>query len=199
MDWLAYLWDHAEGRYAWAHDVVTACYVNRSDQFPVDLRLWFQFQAKREVAKLQQAAQVLAAQPTLAGYRQRLVDLLVFQIRRQLYQTKTALAADLVREAVDMGLPFRVVTFDSWFLHNELVDQIEALHKDWVGGCPKDRLVWFNSHWVQLQDYLETIRPRPIIPHRYMDTGTGCLPSVGAQEFCTTAASASWRPLTILI
>jgi hypothetical protein len=73
MDWLAYLWDHAEGRYTWAHDVVTACYVNRSDQFPVDLRLWFQFQAKKELAKLQQAAPVLAAQPTLEGYRQRLV------------------------------------------------------------------------------------------------------------------------------
>jgi hypothetical protein len=164
MDWLAYLWDHAEGQYAWAHDVVTACYVNRSDQFPVDLRLWFQFQAKKEVAKLQQAAQVLAAQPTLAGYRQRLVDLLVFQIRQQLYQTKTTLAADLVRAAVDLSLPFRVVTFDSWFLHNELIDQVEALHKDWVGGCPKDRLVWFNNHWVQLQDYLKTIPPSAYHP-----------------------------------
>ncbi|HBY96283.1 MAG TPA: hypothetical protein DEP84_20405 [Chloroflexi bacterium] len=24
MEWLAHLWDHAEGRYAWAHDVVTS-------------------------------------------------------------------------------------------------------------------------------------------------------------------------------
>jgi hypothetical protein len=172
MDWLAYLWDPAEGQYAWAHDVVTACYVNRSDQFPVDLRLWFQFQAKKELAKLQQAAQVLAAQPTLEGYWQRLVDLLVFQIRQQLYPTKTVLAADLVQEAVDLRLPFSVVTFDSWFLHNDLIDPIEAVGKDWVGGCPQDRWVWFNDPWGQLQDYLKTIppsayRPTPVHGHLY--------------------------------
>ncbi len=171
MDGLAYLWDHAEGQYAWAHDVVTACYVNRADQFPVDFRLWFQFQAKKELAKLQSAAG-LSAPPTLASYRQQVVDLLVFHLRQQLYQTKTALAADLVREAVNLGLPFRVVTFDSWFLHQDLIDQIEARDKDWVGGCPKDRLVWFDNRWVQLQDYLKTIpaaayRPTQVHGHLY--------------------------------
>jgi SRSO17 transposase len=120
MEGLAYLWDHAGGQYVWAHDVVTSCYVNRSDQFPVDFRVWFQFQAKKERAKLNQAAQALAAQPTLAGYRQRLVDVLVFRLRQQGHRTKTTLAADLVREAVDLNLPFGVVTFDSWFLHTEL-------------------------------------------------------------------------------
>jgi SRSO17 transposase len=47
---LAYLWDHAEQQSAWAHDVVSSYYVNRSDQFPVDFRLWYQFQTKKEVA-----------------------------------------------------------------------------------------------------------------------------------------------------
>lgn len=171
MDWLAYLWDHAERQYAWAHDVVTACYVNRSDQFPVDFRLWFQFQAKKEQAQLQRAAPGLTAPSTLRGYRQRLVDLLGFHLRQQLYQTKTALAADLVRGAVDMGLPFSVVTFDSWFLHQDLTDQIEALDKDWVGGCPKDRLVWFDNRWLQLQDYLKTIPAaayRPTLVHGHV-------------------------------
>ena len=164
MEGLAYLWDHAQGRYVWAHDVVTACYVNRSDQFPVDFRMWFQFQAKKELARLRQAAHVLAAQPNLAGYRQHLTDLLGFHIRQQVYQTKTALAADLVREAVALNLPFEVVTFDSWFLHNELIDPLEALHKDWVGGCPKDRLVWADNRWLQLQEYLKTIPPTAYRP-----------------------------------
>jgi hypothetical protein len=171
MDWLAYLWDHAEGQYTWAHDVVTSYYVNRSDQFPVNLRQWYQFQTKKERAKLQQIADVLTTQPTLQGYQQYLVNLLVFGIRRQLYHTKTALAADLVRDAVALHVPFSVVTFDSWFLHNELIDQIEALKKDWIGGCPKDRLVWVNHHWVQLQDYLKTIPPlayRPTQIHNHL-------------------------------
>lgn len=157
MDGLAYLWDHAQRQYVWAHDVVTSYYVNRSDQFPVDFRLWYQFQIKKELTKLQQAAQELTRSASLERYRQYLTDLLVFHVRQQLYRTKTALGVELVQEAVALGLPFQVVLFDGWFLHNELVDPIEALHKDWVGGCPKDRLVLFNNRWVQLQEYIRTL------------------------------------------
>ena len=119
IEWLSHLWDHAEQRYVWAHDVVTSYYVNRSDQFPVDFRLWYQFQAKKEKKRLSQAAQILSTRPTLDGYRQRLVELLIFRIRQELHHTKTTLGADLVRSAVAMNLPFGVVVFDSWFLHND--------------------------------------------------------------------------------
>lgn len=169
MDWLAHLWDHAEHRYVWAHDVVTSYYVNRGDQFPVDFRLWYQFQAKKEARRLRQAMQDLASRPTLAGYRQHLADLLSFHIRQQLYRTKTALGADLVCGAVKLGLPFGVVVFDGWFLHNELIDVIEAAHKDWVGGCPKDRLVLVDNRWTQLQDYLRTIPPKAYRPTQVYD------------------------------
>ena len=49
MEGLAYLRDHAIGRNVWAHDVITSYYVNRSDQFPVDIRLYLlvQPQARR--------------------------------------------------------------------------------------------------------------------------------------------------------
>jgi len=172
IDWLAHLWDHAQKRYVWAHDVVTCYYVNRADQFPVDFRLWYQFRAKKERKRLRQAAQVLAAQPTLDGYRQRIVDLLVYWIRQQLYHTKTVLGAELVRSAIAMDVPFSVVTFDGWFLHNDLIDYIEAVDKDWVGGCPKNRLVLVNNRWIQLQAYLKTLpsvayRPTQIHDHLY--------------------------------
>jgi hypothetical protein len=172
MDWLAHLWDHAEGRYVWAHDVVTSYYVNRADQFPVDFRLWHQFQAKKALRSLHQAMRDLAAQPTLDGYRRHLVDLLSFHIRQSLYHTKTVLGGELVRGAVDLGLPFSMVVFDGWFLHNELIDVVEAADKDWVGGCPKDRLVLVDNRWTQLQDYLPTIppavyRPTPVYDHVY--------------------------------
>jgi len=138
---------------------VTSYYINRADQFPVDFRLWFQCQVKKELGQLRQAGSLLAAQPTLKGYRQHLANWLVFHIRQQLYRTKTALGADLVRGAVDLGLPFSVVVFDSWFLHNELIDAIQAVDKDWIGGCPKDRLVLIDNQWMQLQEYLKTIPP----------------------------------------
>jgi hypothetical protein len=169
IEWLAYLWDHAEQRYVWAHDVVTSYYVNRTDQFPVDFRLWYQFQAKKERKRLCQAAQALATQPTLDSYRQRLLDLLVFSLRQQLYHTKTTLGADLVRSAAAMNLPFSVVVFDSWFLHNDLIDHIEAEHKDWVGGCPRNRLVLVNNRWIQLKKFWKTLPPAAYRPTQIHD------------------------------
>jgi hypothetical protein len=169
IDWVAHLWDHAEQRYVWAHDVVTSYYVNRSDQFPVDFRLWYQFQAKKERKRLRQAAQALVIRPTVDGYRQRLLDLLVFRIRQQLYQAKTALGADLVRSAVMMSLPFSVVVFDGWFLHNDLIDHIEAMHKDWIGGCPRNRLVLVNNRWMQLREFWKTLPPAAYRPTQIHD------------------------------
>jgi hypothetical protein len=172
MEGLAHLWDHAEQQYAWAHDVVTSYYVNRSDQFPVDFRLWYQFQAKKEMALLRQTSQALSKTSNLAAYRQQLTSLLAFHVREQMYRTKTSLAAELVQGAVQLNIPFGVVLFDSWFLHNELIDPIEDLGKDWVGGCPKDRLVLFDNQWIQLQQYLQTIpasayRPTQVFDQNY--------------------------------
>ena len=172
MEGLAYLWDHAEQQYAWAHDVVTSYYVNRSDQFPVDFRLWYQFQVKKEMTLLRQTSEALSKASNLVAYRQHLTNLLAFHVREPLYRTKTRLAAELVQGAVQLDIPFGVVLFDSWFLHNELIDPIEALDKDWVGGCPKDRLVLFNNHWIQLQQYLQTIpasayRPTQVFGQNY--------------------------------
>jgi hypothetical protein len=121
--------------------VVTSYYVNRSDQFPVDLRLYFQFHQKFEKQVLEQKVVRLEAAPTLAHYRQYLATLLSYHYRQQLYQAKTELGAQLVTEAAAAGVPFSVVLFDNWFLRLPLVAAIEAAHKDGVGGGPKDRLV----------------------------------------------------------
>ena len=80
IEGLAYLLDHTINRYVWAHNVVTAHYVNRQDQFPVDLRFYQQFRVKYENKRLQQAVEQLATVPTLSGYRQYLVDLLSYHM-----------------------------------------------------------------------------------------------------------------------
>ena len=166
MEGLAYLKDHALKRYVWAHDVVTSYYLNRADQFPVDFRLYLQFRKKRELATLREAAAILATSPTLEGYHQYLVDLLSFYQRQQTFRTKIQLAADLVREAVRWGLPFDVVLFDTWFCRKPLINVIEEEHKDWVGGCPKDRNVLFKNRWIQLQEYIRTIPAEAYRPYQ---------------------------------
>jgi hypothetical protein len=82
------------------------------------------------------------------------------------------LAAELVDQAVAWELPFSVVLFDSWFLRWPLIEAISRHHKDWMGACPKDRLVLAQGRWVQLQEYIQTIpatayRPCKIGRHLY--------------------------------
>ncbi|HXV96938.1 MAG TPA: transposase [Anaerolineae bacterium] len=180
MEGLAYLRDHSLGHNVWAHNVVTSYYVNRRDQFPVDFRLYYQFNQKYEQQVLDQIGAKLQAEPHLANYRQYLTTLLSYHYRQPLYCSKTQLGAELVRQAVDWALPFSVVLFDSWFLRWPLIETIQQQHKDWVAACPKDRLVLVQNRWVQLQEYIQTIptsayRPYKIGHHLYW-TFTKVLP-----------------------
>ncbi len=169
MDGLAYLRDHTINHNVWAHDVVTSYYVNRADQFPVDFRLYRQFNRKWEDPKLRTNLARLTQNPSWAGYQRHLLDLLSYRLREQLFQPKTVLAADLVQQAVRLDLPFSVVLFDSWYCRKTVIDAIEAQAKDWVGACPKDRKVLFQNRWTQLQDYIRTIPADAYRPYRVGD------------------------------
>ena len=157
IEWIAKLWDHSEHRYTWAHNLVTSFYVNRAQRFPVNFRLWQQFQEKAEKQHLRILAAGLACAPTLADRHAYLVALLEFRVRQQTYRTKQQLAQELVADAVCHALPFATVLFDGWYLHRDLLATIEQHHKDWIGGCPKDRLVDWQGRWIQLQAYVKTI------------------------------------------
>jgi hypothetical protein len=169
MEGLAYLRDHSVGHNVWAHNIVTSYYVNRSDQFPIDFRLYHQFNRKYEKQVLHQVQERLQATPNLDNYRQYLATLLSQHYRQQLYQSKTRLGIDLFRQAICWQVPFSVVLFDSWFLRWPLIEAIEATDKDWIGACPKDRLVLHKQRWTQLQHYLETIPAEAYRPFKLGD------------------------------
>jgi len=157
MELIAKLWDHSEQRYVWAHNLVTSFYVNGAYRFPVNFRLWQQFKEKAEKQHLQRHAATLGATPAVEQLHGYLVALLAFRSRQQGYHTKQQLAQQLVTDAVTQGLPFATVLFDGWYLHRDLIATIEQHRKDWIGGCPKDRLVDWQGRWMQLQAYLQTI------------------------------------------
>jgi SRSO17 transposase len=166
MDGLAYLHDHNLGHNVWAHNVVTSYYVNRSDQFPVDFRLYAQFNEKYERKQLQKIALPITSKSALEHSRQYLVSLVSFHFRQQAKQTKTKLGADLVRQAVHWRLPFSIVLFDSWYLRRPLIEAIEAVNKDWLGACPQNRKVLFQGRWLQLQEYIRTIPSEAYRPYQ---------------------------------
>jgi len=166
IEGLAYLRDHTVNRNVWAHNVITSYYVNRSDQFPVDFRLYLQFNRKHEDELLRKQAVQMHAVGDLPAYRQYLTTLLSYHFRQQAYRPKAELAAEMVEQAVQWELPFSVVLFDSWFLRWTLIAALERLHLDWVGGCPKNRKVWVQGRWCQLQDYIRTIPAEAYRPYR---------------------------------
>lgn len=166
MDALAYLRDHSLGRNVWAHDVVTSYYINRQDQFPVNLRLYIQFNRKYEKKLREKMAQAWIENPSLVNNRQYLVTLISQYYRQKTYRPKTNLGAELVREAIAWDIPFAVVLFDSWFLRSPLVSAIQAVGKDWIGACPKDRLVLVKGEWMQVQAFIKTIPAEAYRPYR---------------------------------
>ena len=165
MDALAYLRDHSLGRNVWAHNVVTSYYVNRQDQFPVNLRLYIQFNRQYEKKVREKMAQAWIEQPSLANNRQYLATMISQHYRQQTYRSKTILGAALVREAIEWEIPFSVVLFDSWFLRWPLISAIQATGKDWIGACPKDRLVLVKGRWMQVQDFIKTIPAQAYRPY----------------------------------
>lgn len=167
---IAKLWDHAEQRYTWAHNLVTSFYVNGAHRFPVNFRLWTQFQAKEERKQLLAWQATLGSAPTLIQTQGYLLALIRFQARQRCYRTKQELGQELVRDAVAQALSFAAVLFDGWYLHLGLIEAIEQCRKDWIGGLPKDRLVDWQGRWVQIQQYLKTI-PREAY-RRYEIQGT---------------------------
>ena len=169
MEGLAYLLDHTIGRNVWAHNVITSYYVNRSDQFPIDFRLYLQFNRKYEDAQLQKQATQLQSEGDINAYRQFLTTLLSYHFRQLAYRPKAELAAELVQQAVQWELPFSVVLFDSWFLRWPLISALDHLQKDWIGGCPKNRNVLVQGRWCQLQEYIRTIPAKAYRPYAIGD------------------------------
>jgi hypothetical protein len=154
---LAYLKEHTLNRYVWAHNVVTSYYLNRADQFPIDFRLYLQLRKKKWLKELAKMRTRLQVEPTLSGYRRYLVSLLAYWVRQSIFRTKTQLAAELVQQAVAWELPFDVLLFDGWYCRWPLIRVIQALNKDWMGGCPKDRKVLFQNRWMQLQQFIPRV------------------------------------------
>jgi SRSO17 transposase len=166
IEGLGYLRDHSIGRNIWAHNVVTSYYVNRSDQFPVDFRLYFQFNKKYEDQVLQQAVTHLQQTLGLKEMHTYLTKLISYHYRQELYHPKTELAGWLIEQAIQLHIPFSVVLFDSWYLRQTLTDVITKVGKDWIGGCPKDRLVLVDNCWMQLQEYIGAIPSEAYRPYR---------------------------------
>ena len=153
FEYIDHHYNHGDNTYPLAHNPVTSHYVSGPVRFPVDLRLyrryeevthWEEFVQKhfpgREIPKKkkERAQFHKAVDPTLLQDTE-------FQALHQQFQTKIALAKELVEAAIWRKLPFSVVLFDSWYLAEEFITFLRRRRKDWISILKKNRKLETNS------------------------------------------------------
>jgi hypothetical protein len=147
FDYVDRHYNHSDGTYPLAHNPVTSFYVSGPVRFPVGLRLYRRYeeltQWEAAVAKHFPELKI----PTERKARNRLhkqVDPVLlqdpeFRARHEQFQTKIALAIELVEEAIRSKVPFGVVVFDAWYLAEDLVQVLVRRRKDWISLLKTNR------------------------------------------------------------
>jgi DDE superfamily endonuclease len=142
-------YNHSDGTYPLAHNPVTSLYVSGPVRFPLGLRLYRRYEELTQwdtyVAKHFPDLKI----PTDTKGRNRLhkeVDPVLlqdpdFRARHEQFQTKIALAIELIEEAIRHKVPFGVVVFDTWYLAEDLVHVLARRRKDWISLLKKNRLL----------------------------------------------------------
>ena len=133
-------YNHGDGRYPLAHNIVTSHYVSGAVRFPLDWRLYRRYdeftgwatyvekyfpgtvipKKSKERNKLRKQVE-----PTLLADPE-------FKALHDQFQTKISLARQLVEAAARQNVPFETVLFDAWYLAPELLAVLSELNKNWI-------------------------------------------------------------------
>jgi SRSO17 transposase len=145
--------DHCEGRYPLGHNLVTTHYLSGAVRFPLDVRRyrryeeqtrWEEFVRKhfpeRKIATVKKERNLLHKQVD-----ESLLQDAEFAALHEQFQTKIALAIELIEKAIERKVPFQIVLMDSWFLCAEVAEVLARLEKDWVSLLKKNRNLEVNS------------------------------------------------------
>lgn len=73
------------------------------------------------------------------------------------FKTKIELAIEMIDWAVEQGIPFNTVVFDSWFFCKETTSHIEGLGKDWICMSKSDRKVFIKGEEYNCKTYAQTL------------------------------------------
>jgi len=170
FEYVARHYDHGDGRYPIAHNLVTSHYVSGKVRFPVDSRVYRRYEEVTQWEAFVHKHFPDREIPTRKKARTRLhkeVDPILLQDPEfaaldEQFKTKITLAIELIHKAIERNVPFSVVLFDSWYLCKELVAVLTDLGKDWVSLLKKNRNLETNSF------VLRDVEGKPILlrgPH----------------------------------
>ncbi|MBA3875235.1 MAG: transposase [Anaerolineae bacterium] len=146
-------YNHSNGQYPLAHNLVTSHYVSGAVRYPVDASLyrryeeftnWEAFVEKHfpvtELPKKKKERTALHKQVD-----SHLLTDPAFRALDEAFKTKITIARELVEKALDRKLAFGWVLFDGWYLAPDFLAVLERLHKDWVSILKHNRNLETNS------------------------------------------------------
>lgn len=174
-------YNHTDGTYPMAHNIVTAHYVSGAVRFPVDYRLYRRYEEFTQwesfVKKHFPEVEIPKKSKERNRFRKRVERNLLldpeFVALHQAFETKITLASKLVEFAIKNELPFATVLFDSWYLAPELLAILAKHNKNWISILKtnrnirtatiglkdeKGKLVKFDKSTMQVKDFV------PLIP-----------------------------------
>lgn len=183
-------YDHSDNRYPLAHNLVTSHYVSGAVRFPVDARLYRRYEEKTHWEPFVKKHFPEQEIPTKTKERQQLHKALdevllkdaEFKKLHEEFQTKIALAVELIDDAWTRRLPFGVVLMDSWFLSPDVIAALVRHQLDWVSLLKKNRKLETAS--FTLRD--EAGKPIPL---------TG--PHIKVEELVKLIPKSAFRQLTL--
>jgi hypothetical protein len=167
---IAYLFDHVEQRYVWAHNLVTLHYSDDETDYPVRFQIW----KPSDLEKLEQG--LLAAGVKIKESKRSLKEsaphkwrqyLLGLWRRKQnipgvpeLYDSKLQMAKQFLQEWVqehpDLKLP---VAFDSWYTQPHFCHFLDkTLGLDYVGALSGDSEVVLKTGQERLDDFAARLK-----------------------------------------
>lgn len=190
FDYVDNHYNHGNGQYPLAHNLVTSHYVSGPVRFPVDLTLYRRYEEFTDwesfVTKYFPDETIPRKKAEREKFHKRvdakLLEDPAFQKLDQSFQTKIALATDLVEKATQRGLAFGWVLFDGWYLAPDFLELIQRLKKDWISILKQNRNLETNS--FQLRD--EKGQPIPM---------SG--PQIKVSELVPLIPKQSFKPITL--
>jgi SRSO17 transposase len=140
-------YNHSDSRYPLAHNLVTSHYRSGAVRFPVDYQVYRRYEELTEWEKFMHQHfpdQVIprttqARQKLHKQYDPQLLEDPEFAKLHQEFRTKMMIAHELLKHAIEHGLPFTTVLMDSWYLTTEFVKQLADQKKDWVSLLKRNR------------------------------------------------------------
>ena len=146
-------YDHWEGRYPLGHNLVTTHCVSGAARCPLAVRLYRRYEEQTRWEEFVHKHFPEREIPTENKARTRLhkeVDETLlrdaeFAALHGQFRTKIALALELIKDALTHAIPFQIVLMDSWFLCQEVAEELAKLKKDWVSLLKKNRNLDVNS------------------------------------------------------